>query len=93
MSAKQPARYVDVPDVAGIPDLYDDAVAAGNTSPEGRPWAKCCYDCAFRDPGQRAPIERACGDQGAAFYCIHQEDEAGNYRVCAGFAARDKRQP
>lgn len=88
-------RYTNVPDVAGIPGLYPDAIPTpeGFTAPDGKPWPKCCEECAYRDKAQLVPIEKACADQNAAFYCVHRETVGGKSRVCAGFASRDKTRP
>lgn len=82
--------YAGVPDVGTIPGLWEvDPVE--RTAPDGRPWLKCCGECAFRDKDMPQWIEDRCAVQGAAFYCVHRETVGGYNRVCAGFAARQRR--
>lgn len=87
--------YSVVPDVGDIPSMgFGDGSGPPitPTAPDGIAWRKCCEECQYRDRPTILLVEAECRDKHAAFYCVHRDD-GGHYRVCAGFAARDRSTP
>ncbi len=85
-------NYATVPDVGDIPAMGFDDMPVRDTASDGVPWRKCCGECQYRDRPSIPLVEAECRAKGAAFYCVHRADD-GRFRVCAGFAARDRATP
>ncbi len=85
-------NYAAVPDVGDIPAMGFDDMPVRDTAPDGVPWRKCCRECQYRDRPSIPLVEAECWTKGAAFYCVHRAD-GRHWRVCAGYAARDRATP